>query len=367
MLLPWLELPGVTERVTGWSERTGLDLVSAGTSGTADEIRDTALAQPLLAALALVSASAALGQSVPGLVCGHSIGELPALAVAGVLAPEEIVSLAAKRGQAMADAAAARPSGLSAVLGGDREAVVAHGEALGLTVATVNQPGQVVLGGAAEALAALAAAPLEGTRVRSLEVAGAFHTAAMGPAEVAFAAAVSALRPARALCPVVANADGAPLTDGAELLARLVRQLTGPVRFDQCLQTLARLGVTGVLEVAPAGTLSPMARKVLPGVEVLALRSPEDLTAARELVAHAASAGPEQPDVDFQVVSTPESGVVDLLVRTGQRFETGQSVAVVSRRTGALHIGAPTGGHLQEWLVSPGDPVRAGQPLAVLA
>lgn len=367
MLAPWLALPGVAEQVGGWSAAAGVDLVEAGTTAGRDALRDTAVAQPVLAALALVSAGAALGEAVPGAVCGHSVGELPALAVAGVLAADEVVRLAGLRGRLMAEASAAAPSGMAAVLGGLRDDVVTRAAAAGLSVATVNGSAQVVVGGPLAALDAFTADPPPGSRVRRLDVAGAFHTDAMAPAAGGFASALAALRPTPALCPVLANADGAAVTEGAALLARLVTQLTGPVRFDRCVEAMAALGVTGVLEVAPGGTLAPLLTRALPGAEVVALRSPEDLDTARALVAAHAAAGPEQPDVDFSLVSSPESGIVDLLLTTGAHCRPGQPVAVVSARSGSLHIGAPAGGLLREWLVSPGDPVRAGQPLAVLA
>jgi [acyl-carrier-protein] S-malonyltransferase len=183
----------------------------------------------------------------------------------------------------MARAAAARPTGMSAVLGGDPEQVRAAVTAAGLQVATVNVAGQVVVGGPREALTAFAAAPPAGARVRSLDVAGAFHTEAMKSAREALDQAVRALRPAPPRCPVVANADGAVVTDGGELLARLVGQLTGPVRFDRCLATLAGLGATAAVELAPGGTLAGLAKRALPGATVLALTAPGDLDAARAL------------------------------------------------------------------------------------
>jgi [acyl-carrier-protein] S-malonyltransferase len=283
MLLPWLDLPDARDRVASWSERTGLDLLRLGTTATAEEIRDTAVAQPLLTAAALLTADAVTGGAAPDAVCGHSVGELSALAVAGVITADEAVSLATLRGAAMASAAAVRPTGMSAVLGGDAEAVQAAVAAAGLSVATVNVAGQVVVGGSREALDAFAAAPPAGARVRPLDVAGAFHTAAMAPAAEALAAAVARLRAGTPTCTVVANADGAAVPDGEDLLQRLVGQLTGPVRFDRCLATLAELGADRVVEVAPGGTLAGLAKRALPGATVLALKGADDLATARAL------------------------------------------------------------------------------------
>lgn len=297
LLTPWLDLPGAPASVERWSSVTGLDLFRLGTQAGADEIRDTAVAQPLLTAAALLSAhallgDAGLGAAVPAVVCGHSIGELPALAVAGVLAGDDAVRLAAVRGAAMAAAAQTAPTGMSALLGADLAKAEAVAERLGLSVATVNGPGQVVLGGPAEALAGLAADPPSGVRVRPLDVAGAFHTAAMAPAVERFAAALAGVPAAAPACKVVANADGAVVTDPHQLLDRLVGQLTGPVRFDRCVERLAELGVTGVVELAPAGTLAGIVRRALPGVPVVAVKSPDDVPAAQELFSTRGAAVP---------------------------------------------------------------------------
>ncbi len=273
MLLPWLDRPGARSDVDRWSDLTGLDLLRLGSSGTAEEIRDTEVAQPLLTVVALLS----VPDRRPDVVCGHSVGELAALAVAGVLTPDEAVALAATRGAAMARAAALTRTGMAAVLGGNPDEVTSLAGSLGLSVATVNVAGQVVLGGPVEALDALAADAPARARVRRLEVSGAFHTAAMAPAGEDFRAALAALprRPAR--CDVVANADGAVLRDGGVLLDRLLAQLVSPVRFDLCLTTLAHLGVTEVVELAPSGTLSGLAKRALPGVPLLPLREPSEL------------------------------------------------------------------------------------------
>lgn len=285
MLEPWLDLPGARERIERWSDLADLDLLRLGVQGSADDVRDTAVAQPLLTATALLTAEALLDGAAPDAVCGHSVGELPALAVAGVIPADDALRLAARRGAAMAAAAAERPTGMSAVLGGDAEQVEAAVREHGLHAATVNVAGQVVVGGDREALAALAAAPPRGARVRPLEVAGAFHTPAMASARTALEQAVADLAPQAPRCAVVANADGAVVADPHDLVGRLVAQLTGPVRFDRCLAALAERGATRAVEVAPGGTLAGLAKRALPGAQVAALRSAADLQAARELVA----------------------------------------------------------------------------------
>ena len=271
MLTPWLDQPGARECLVTWSGLTGLDLVSLGTVAPTDVVRRTDIAQPLLTAVALLSGRALLAGGSPDLVCGHSVGELSAIALAGVITDDEAVVLAAGRGSAMADAAAQAATGMSAVLGGAIDEDVVH--AAGLQIATVNAPGQVVLGGPVAALDAFVAPA--GARLRRLDVAGAFHTAAMAPARERFAALVARLTPSQPVCGVIANADGAVLRDGQQILDRLVAQLTGPVRFDLCLQ--AASDASRAVELAPGGTLKALVRRVLPDLPVTALNHPADL------------------------------------------------------------------------------------------
>jgi [acyl-carrier-protein] S-malonyltransferase len=284
MLRPWLDLPGARDALARWSCLTGLDLTRLGTTAGADELRDTAVAQALLTAAALLSAEALLAEGAPDVVCGHSVGEVPALALAGALDADTAVRLAAERGAAMARAAGLRGTGMAAVLGADLGTVGPAAERFGLEVATVNGPGQVVVGGPVEGLSALTAAPPAGTRLRRLDVAGAFHTRAMLSAVASFAAVVADLAARQPRAAVVTNADGAVVADLAELGDRLVRQLTAPVRFDLCLQRLELLRVNAVVELAPGGTLAGIVKRALPGVPVVAMRGPDDLPAARALV-----------------------------------------------------------------------------------
>ena len=271
MLTPWLGLPGAPDTVRRWSARTGLDLEALGTTATSDVVRRTEVAQPLLTAVALLSGRALLAGGPPDLVCGHSVGELSALALAGVLDDDDAVVLAAGRGALMAQAADVRPTGMAAVLGGEVDATAL--QEAGLELATVNVAGQVVVGGPVEALDAWT--PPAGARVRRLDVAGAFHTSAMAPAADGFAALLAGVAVQDAACDVVANADGAVLRDGAALRDRLVGQLTRPVRFDLCLA--AASGADAATELAPAGVLGALVKRALPGTPVTALRSPDDL------------------------------------------------------------------------------------------
>lgn len=297
MLSPWLEVPGVAEHLARSSEAAGLDLVAHGTTSDSETIRDTAVAQPLLTAAALATAAALLdGGPRPDLVAGHSVGELPAAALAGVLSETDAVRLVAVRGAAMARAAAATPTGMSAVLGGDPEEVLARLAELELTPANVNGGGQVVAAGELDALARLAEEPPTRARVVPLQVAGAFHTRFMAPAVDELARAAASTTAADPAVTLLSNADGAPVTRGAEVLERLVAQVANPVRWDLCCEQMLALGVTGLVELAPGGVLTGLARRTLPGVETVALKSPDDLDAARELVRkHAGSpAGQEE-------------------------------------------------------------------------
>ncbi|MGW1638380.1 ACP S-malonyltransferase [Streptomyces lavendulae] len=290
-LTPWLDLPGVEDRLREWSTAIDLDLVHFGTNADPDEIRDTAVAQPLLVAGALVCArqlfpSAEDLSRLVDAVAGHSVGEISAAALTGVLPEGPAMELVRKRGLAMAQAASVTETGMSALLGGDLEVVLQHLKKLGLTAANVNGADQIVAAGTTAQLAALAEDKPEGThRVVPLKVAGAFHTVHMAPAMTALESATAALNPADPHTPYVSNQDGRIVTSGPEVLARLVSQVANPVRWDLCMETFKELGVTALLELAPGGTLTGLARRALPGAEALALKSPDDLDAARELIA----------------------------------------------------------------------------------
>ncbi|MCM2419225.1 MULTISPECIES: ACP S-malonyltransferase [unclassified Streptomyces] len=289
-LTPWLDLPGVADRLHWWSAVAGLDLVHYGTKADADEIRDTAVAQPLLVAAGLVSALSlfphpADGRRAVGAVAGHSVGEITAAAGAGVITAESAMALVRQRGLAMAKAAAVTTTGMSAVLGGDPEEVLAHLEKLGLTPANINGGGQIVAAGTAEQLAALAEDKPEKARVIALKVAGAFHTHHMAPAVSTLEALVPGVTVRDPGTRYVSNADGQVVGSGDEIVRRLVQQVSNPVRWDLCMETFKELGVTAIIEMAPAGTLVGLAKRALPGVKTLALKTPDDIDAARAIVA----------------------------------------------------------------------------------
>ncbi|MEU6709881.1 ACP S-malonyltransferase [Nonomuraea sp. NPDC046802] len=281
-LAPWLELPGVADRLGAWSEVVGLDLIAYGTTAGADEIRDTAVAQPLLVAAALASAEV-LG-AAPDVLAGHSVGEFAAAALAGVLTPEQSLALVRERAKAMAKAAAVTETGMSAVLGGDEAEVLAAIERHGLTPANVNGAGQIVAGGTIEQLAAFKDDAPARARLIPLKVAGAFHTAHMAPAVESLREAAKTVTPADPEVTLLSNADGQPVATGAEFVERLVKQISNPVRWDACMQTMAGLGVTTMIELLPGGTLTGLAKRGLRGIRTAALKTPDDLDAARELI-----------------------------------------------------------------------------------
>ena len=267
-----------------WSRLVDLDLIRLGTLGDADEIRETSHAQPLLVAAGLISSMQTFaGQNISfDFFAGHSVGEITAASLAQSIDGEAAMTLVNVRGRAMSAAATGSNTGMSAVLGGEREVVVAALVALGLTPANENGGGQIVAAGSLHALAALAENPPAGSRVRPLQVSGAFHTSVMEPAIVKLADAAREITVSDPLAPVISNRDGAIITGGDELIARIVGQVSGPVRWDLCMETLASNGVTGVIEVAPGGTLTGLFKRAQPGIELFAIKTPDDIDGARE-------------------------------------------------------------------------------------
>ncbi|MFJ4225298.1 ACP S-malonyltransferase [Microbacterium sp. NPDC089695] len=285
-LSPWLEVDGAAESIAAYSEAAQVDLQQHGTLSDADTIRDTRIAQPLIVAASLVAATALesrAGRRADG-VAGHSVGEIAALVNSGVLDAETGMRLVGIRGRAMADAAAQSPTGMSAVLGGDEEALLARLAELGLSPANYNGGGQIVVAGALDALATLAAEPVKGTRVVPLQVAGAFHTSYMAPAVDVLRDAVSSVTAADPTITLWTNRDGSTVADGATALKYLVDQVSSPVRWDLCMASFADQGITGLIELAPAGALTGLAKRGLRGIPTVAVKTPDDLDAAVALL-----------------------------------------------------------------------------------
>ncbi|TAK69158.1 MAG: acyltransferase domain-containing protein [Actinomycetota bacterium] len=372
-LTPWLELPDVADRLRWLSTVSGVDLIKHGTESDADTIRDTAVAQPLLVGAGLVTLLSLFPQpssgfGLVGAGAGHSVGEITAAAASGVITAEQAMVFVRERGRAMAEASALTPTGMSAVLGGDADEVVAAATRHGLTAANINGAGQIVVAGTLPELAAFAADPPAKARVRPLQVAGAFHTHHMASAVDLLASYARSITVHDPRTRLISNADGTIVHHGREVLARLVSQVSNPVRWDLCMATMADLGVTAVLEIPPAGTLTGLVKRALPGVETLAVGGPDDLEAARDLIARHASDSPIDTGPTWRLLVAPAKGTfrLDEGSPTGTDLTPGARVGSVVNLRDELAVTAPHGGRIVEWLVEDGDPVSPGQPLVRL-
>jgi [acyl-carrier-protein] S-malonyltransferase len=278
----------VAGQLASLSDIAGIDLIAHGTTSDEETIKDTAVAQPLIVAAGLVAAASLFDvelSSLPVLLAGHSVGEITASALAGVLTEQEAMTFVRERANSMAAAASVTPTGMSAVVGGDPAEVLAAIEAAGATPANVNGAGQTVAAGTFEQLKALADNPPAKARVIPLKVAGAFHTSHMSPAVSALKTLEPALKPQAPKVPLLSNYDGGEVTDGPAAVDSLIAQVSRPVRWDLCMENMVQRGVTGVIELAPAGTLAGLAKRGMPGVKTVAVKTPDDLSAALALFA----------------------------------------------------------------------------------
>jgi [acyl-carrier-protein] S-malonyltransferase len=370
---PWLDEPSFSDRLNWLSAVSGLDLRHYGTEADVETIRDTAIAQPLLVAAGLLAAlelfpHPADAYPLVGVVAGHSVGEITAAAGVGVLSAEQAMVLVRERGRAMAEASAATPTSMTAVIGGDPEEVLGRLAEHGLTAANNNGSGQIVAAGTKDQLASLAADPPARARLIELSVAGAFHTVHMEPAVARLEALARAISTHDPRTRLLSNTDGQVVHDGREVLRRLVGQVAAPVRWDLCMTAMSDLGVTGLLEVPPAGTLTGIARRNLKGVELFALNTPDQLEDAIEFVQKhggAAAASPIAGNPTWRLIVSPGKGQ---FVRTEDIeahtiLPTHSTVGMVKNLRDEMPVSAPHGGIVVEWLVEDGDPVSPGQPL----
>ncbi|CAB4900918.1 unannotated protein [freshwater metagenome] len=372
-LRPWLEMPEVSARLKWLSTVAEIDLIEHGTNSDADTIRDTAIAQPLLVGAGLVTLLELFPHPADafrriGAGAGHSVGEITAAAAGGVLTAEQAMVFVRERGRAMAAASARTPTGMSAVLGGDPDEVVAKAESHGLTAANRNGAGQIVVAGTLEQLAAFAADPPEKARVRELQVAGAFHTHHMESAVSVlggYARAISVHDPRSRL---ISNTDGTVVHDGRNVLRRLVTQVANPVRWDLCMATMEDLGVTAVIEIPPAGVLTGLIKRALPGVETLAVNTPDDLQAAWDIIARHGRANQMESTPTWRMLVSPSKGAFtpEPHVVAGAELAPGSVAGTVTSRRETTKILAPHGGVVVEVLAQAGDPVAPGQPLVRL-
>ena len=372
-LRPWLEDPTFAERLQWLSTVAGLDLAHYGTEADADTIRRTEIAQPLLVATGLVAALEVFPHphdafSRIGAVAGHSVGELTAAAGARVITAEQAMVMVRERGRAMADAAATTPTGMTAVLGGDRDDVLATVERHGLTAANDNGPGQIVAAGTTEQLTALAGDPPAKARLTSLPVAGAFHTVHMKPAVAHLAELARAVSTHDPRFPVISNRDGQVVHDGRDVVARIVGQIANPVRWDLCMTAMLDLGVTGILEMPPAGTLTGIAKRAMKGVETFALKTPDQLDDARDFADKHGEDNPIDLTPTWRMVVSPGKGTFhrDEAAGASDQLAPGATIGDVASSRDRTTVSARHGGQIVEWLVEDGDLVSPGQPLVRL-
>jgi [acyl-carrier-protein] S-malonyltransferase len=370
---PWLEVPGFRDRLRWLSLVSGVDLVRHGTESDADTIRDTAVAQPLIVSAGLVSLLSLFphpseAYSKVGAGSGHSVGEITAAVGAGVITAEQAMVFVRERGRAMAAASAVTPTGMTAVLGGDRDDVVDKSAEHGLTAANENGAGQIVVAGTLEQLDAFAADPPAKARLRPLQVAGAFHTTHMAPAVASLADIARSIYVHSARLSVISNADGTIVHSGREVLTRLVTQVSSPVRWDLCMATMTDLGVTALLELPPAGTLTGLARRALPGVETVSLQTPDDLPAALDLIERHGTASPTSQAPTWRLLVSPAKGTFRRAVdsEAGDALQRDVVVGSVVNLRDEQPVIAAHGGTVVEWLVEDGDPVSPGQPIVRL-
>ena len=372
-LEPWLEDPTFADRLHWLSAVAGLDLVHYGTKADAETIRDTAVAQPLLVSAGLLAALELVPHPADaygriGAVAGHSVGELTAAAGARAITAEQAMVLVRERGRSMAQAAAATPTSMTAVLGGDREEVLAKLAAHGLTAANDNGPGQIVAAGTVEQLEAFADDAPAKARLVPLSVAGAFHTEHMAPAVDVLARYARSVSTHDARTPVISNRDGQVVHHGDQVLQRIVSQVANPVRWDLCMETMLDLGVTGLLEMPPAGTLTGIARRAMKGVETFALKTPDQLDEARAFCDKHGSASPIDTTPTWRMVVSPAKGTFAQAdgLTDGGSLAPDTTIGTVHSLRDEIPVLAPHGGTVVEWLVRDGDLVAPGQPLVRL-
>jgi [acyl-carrier-protein] S-malonyltransferase len=372
-LSPWMEEPTFADRLAWLSAVADTDLVHYGTEADAETIRDTAVAQPLLVASGLLAAlelfphpADAFGRI--GAVAGHSVGELAAAAGARAITAEQAMVLVRERGKAMAAAAAQTPTSMTAVLGGDREEVLAKLTEHGLTAANDNGPGQIVAAGTVEQLEAFADDAPSRARLKPLSVAGAFHTDHMAPAVDVLARLARSVSTHDPRTPVISNRDGQVVHDGREVVRRIVAQVANPVRWDLCMETMLDLGVTGILEMPPAGTLTGIAKRAMKGVETFALKTPDQLDEARAFCDKHGVASAIDTAPTWRMLVSPAKGTFRLKdqLPEGGTIRPDTTIGAVASLRDETPVHAPHGGTVVEWLVHDGDMVRPGQPLVRL-
>ncbi len=340
----------------------------------ADELKDTRNAQltTFVSSLMVLDAVERLGLE-PAYCGGHSLGEYTALTAAGALSFEDGVRLVCERADAMHNAGIENPGTMAAVLGLDDDLVeVACRRAdSDVWVANFNAPGQVVIAGSPEGVAAAAAHAKElgAKKVMPLPVSGAFHTPFMAPARDRLRKAIAEANPRDTEVPVVSNVDALAHDHGGEWASLLSAQLSSPVRWKHCLLTLEEAGVTEFIELGPGGVLSGMAKRTLDSARTISVATPDELDKLIEFVsagmplAGASIQGEHLFATERLVVSpaagvfTPSGGLVD-----GSRIEVGQVIGHVNGQ----EVRSSFTGIFQAYIGLEGERVTVRQPMAWL-
>ena len=288
MLSPWVTDSKDKELVDSWSSLISVDLLKLGQSGNSEEIKSTDNAQLLIFITSILSSlnldlKNAKDQSI--IFAGHSVGEFAAYSIAGTFEVDQALKIVARRGQSMLAATNAfSKTGMSAVLGGNNDEVISYLREFNLIPANINSNGQIIAAGTLENLDRLANTPPAGTRVRPLEVSAAFHTKYMEPAISRFKEIFRDLNTNSPSQIILSNKNGEELNKSTDIIENLINQVISPVRWDLCQAKMVELGVTGMLELAPGGTLCGIAKKEIPSVETFAIKSPEDIQSANDFI-----------------------------------------------------------------------------------
>ncbi|MDJ0771121.1 MAG: ACP S-malonyltransferase [Ilumatobacter sp.] len=369
---PWVDHES-WELVDEASEVADRDVAALLLDADADELRDTRNAQltTFVSSLMVLDAVERLGIEA-SFCAGHSLGEYTALAATGALGFDEGVELVAERAAAMHDAGNEQPGTMAAVLGLDDDQV---GVACNLAdadvwVANYNAPGQVVIAGSPDGVEAAGkhAKELGAKRVMGLQVSGAFHTGFMSSARERLRGAIAAADIRDAEIPVVSNVDAKPHDRGGEWISLLSAQLSSPVRWKHCLQTLAGLGVTDFAELGPGGVLTGMAKRSVEGARTLSVATPDDLDKLLHWIGGESATPKSEVEGEHlfaveRIVVSPAAGLF-----TPTAYEPGATVEVgaLLGHVGEHEVRSPFEGVFQSFIALETERVTSRQPIAWL-
>jgi len=286
MFNSWIEIPENYQKLKEFSEISNLDLIYFGTKATKEEISNTEITQPLLTALSLISfANLNLDDKSSVIFAGHSVGEFSASTFSEFLTEEQAMRLVTLRGKLMNDATKeSEQTGMAAVLGGDKNIIIERLKEIQLYAANINSQGQIIASGKLSKINELIRNPIEKTKVIKLDVSGAFHTPYMQNAKDKFETEMKNQKFQDSNLKLLSNYDGKLISNSQDLKSKITNQLTNSVRWDLCQETMMNSEVTGLLEVAPGGVLSGIAKKAMNQVEVMAIKTPDDIESANAFI-----------------------------------------------------------------------------------